>query len=304
VTEDIAVVGLREPCPCGSGKRYKACHGKARNREAVAHVSRPFEGLASECDWVAFREIVPAATAPLTLRDETDRRIILTTVLPLAWPALVRDNGDIYLALQVTTGSGDPSRDAADALLRALESEPGTPVPPAGLPGPGPRLQDLIADVPLEVTIHEDFDYWMADEASADAPGVRDSLERANSKVMPTVRLESVDAAYWVQMGDKVFLRWVMPQPEEKLLDALARLHAAGASSLVGVPSRFVGSFRADGLLVPVWELTEGTGAADTESAAAEFGQRLSAAMASIEPLTSQERRARAGLQNRQITLR
>jgi hypothetical protein len=253
---------------------------------------------------VAFREIVPAATAPLTLRDETDRRIILTTVLPLAWPALVRDNGDIYLALQVTTGSGDPSRDAADALLRALESEPGTPVPPVGLPGPGPRLQDLIADVPLEVTIHEDFDYWMADEASADAPGVRDSLERANSKVMPTVRLESVDAAYWVQMGDKVFLRWVMPQPEEKLLDALARLHAAGASSLVGVPSRFVGSFRADGLLVPVWELTEGTGAADTESAAAEFGQRLSAAMASTEPLTSQERRARAGLQNRQITLR
>jgi hypothetical protein len=55
---------------------------------------------------------------------------------------------------------------------------------------------------------------------------------------------------------------------------------------------------------VPVWELTEGTGAADTESAAAEFGQRLSAAMASTEPLTSQERRARAGLQNRQITLR
>jgi hypothetical protein len=270
----------------------------------VAHVSRPFEGLASECDWVAFREIVPAATAPLTLRDETDRRIILTTVLPLAWPALVRDNGDIYLALQVTTGSGDPSRDAADALLRALESEPGTPVPPAGLPGPGPRLQDLIADAPLNVTIHEDFDYWMADEASADAPGVRDSLERANSKVMPTVRLESVDAAYWVQMGDKVFLRWVMPQPEEKLLDALARLHAAGGSSLVGVPSRFVGSFRADGLLVPVWELTEGTGAADTESAAAEFGQRLTAAMAATEPLTSQERRARAGLQNRQITLR
>lgn len=304
MTEDIPVVGLREPCPCGSGKRYKACHGKARNREAVAHVSRPFEGLVGECDWVAFREIVPAATAPLTLRDETDRRIVLTTVLPLAWPALVRDNGDIYLALQVTTGSGDPSRDAADALLRALESEPGTPVPPVGLPGPGPRLQDLIADVPLEVTIHEDFDYWMADEASAEAPGVRDSLERANSKVMPTVRLESVDAAYWVQMGDKVFLRWVMPQPEEKLLDALARLHAAGGSALVGVPSRFVGSFRADGLLVPVWELTEGTGAADTESAAAEFGQRLSVAMASTEPLTSDERRARAGLQNRQVTLR
>ena len=304
MTEEIPVVGLREPCPCGSGKRYKACHGKARNREAVAHVARPFEGLPSECDWVAFREIVPAATAPLTVKDATDRRVILTTVLPLAWPALVRDNGDIYLALQVTTGSGDPSRDAADALLRALESEPGAPVPPVGLPGPGPRLQDLIADVPLEVTIHEDFDYWMADESSVDAPGVRDSLDRANSKVMPTARLSSVDAAYWVQMGDKVFLRWVMPHPEEQLLNALARLHAAGDSSLAGVPSRFVGSFRADGLLVPVWELTDGTSADGVEAAAADFGARLDAALVNDAPLTSEERRARAGLQNRQITLR
>ena len=304
MTEDIPVVGQREPCPCGSGKRYKACHGKARNRESIAHVSRPFEGLASECDWVAFREIVPAATAPLTLVEPTDKRIVLTTVLPLAWPALVRDNGDIYLALQVTTGSGDPSRDAADALLRAMESEPGTPVPPVGLPGPGPRLQDLIADLPLEVTIHADFDYWMADEASAEAPGVRDSLERANSKVMPTARLSSVDAAYWVQMGDKVFLRWVMPYSEESLLDAIARLHAAGQSALPDVPSRFVGSFRADGLLVPVWELTEGTPAEGVEDAAAEFGRRLDAALASTEPLTSAERSARAGLRNRQVTLR
>lgn len=301
---EIPVVGLREPCPCGSGKRYKACHGKARARESIAHVSRPFEGLASECDWVAFREIVPAATAPITLRDAPDRTVYLTTVLPLAWPALVRDSGDIYLALQTTTGSGDPSRDAADALLRALDTEPGSAVPPVGLPGPGPRLQDLVVDAPLTVTVHEDFDYWMADEASVDAPGVKDSLDRANSKVMPTVRLVSVDAAYWVQMGDKVFLRWVMPHPEEKLLDAIARLHAAGTSALDGVPSRYVGSFRADGLLVPVWELTEGTSAEGVEDAAADFGARLDAALAVTEPLTSQERSARAGLQNRQITLR
>jgi hypothetical protein len=95
-----------------------------------------------------------------------------------------------------------------------------------------------------------------------------------------------------------------MPHPEEKLLDAIARLHAAGGSALAGVPSRFVGSFRADGLLVPVWELTEGTGASDVEAAAADFGQRLASALAVTEPLTSEERRARAGLQNRQITLR
>lgn len=304
MTEEIPVVGLREPCPCGSGKRYKACHGKARARESVVHVTRPFEGLPSECDWVAMREIVPAATAPLTLREPGDRSVTLTTVLPLAWPALVRDNGDIFLALQVTTGSGDPSRDAADALLRALESDPGSPVPPTGLPGPGPRLQDLIADTPLTITVHEDFDYWMANDASIEGPGVRDSLDRANSRVMPTVRLASVDAAYWVDMGDKKFLRWVMPQPEEKLLDALARLHASGESNLRDVPSRFVGSFRADGLLVPVWELTEGTLADGVEDAAVTFGQTLAAALADSAPLTSAERRARAGLQNRQITLR
>jgi hypothetical protein len=42
----------------------------------------------------------------------------------------------------------------------------------------------------------------------------------------------------------------------------------------------------------------------DTEAAAAEFGQRLTVALAVDAPLTSEERRARAGLQNRQITLR
>lgn len=304
MAEEIPVVGLREPCPCGSGRRYKACHGKTKARESIAHVSRPFEGLASECDWVAFREIVPAATARLTLKEGGDRAVFLTTVLPLAWPALVRDNGDIYLALQVTTGSGDPSRDAADALLRALDAEPGSPVPPAGLPGPGPRLQDLLADVPLEVTVHDSFDYWMAAEDSAEAPGVRESLDRANSKVMPTDRLTGVDAAYRVDMGDKTFLRWVMPYEEEKLLNAFARLHAAGKDGLEGVPSRFVGSFRADGLLVPVWELTERTPAAECEAAAAAYATLLTETLADASPLTSEERRARAGLQTRQITLR
>ena len=27
--DDVPVVGGREPCPCGSGRRYKACHGRA-----------------------------------------------------------------------------------------------------------------------------------------------------------------------------------------------------------------------------------------------------------------------------------
>ena len=45
-------VGPRQPCPCGSGRRYKACHGSAAGAPA-AYVGRPFEGLPSECDVVA-----------------------------------------------------------------------------------------------------------------------------------------------------------------------------------------------------------------------------------------------------------
>ncbi|HWJ10511.1 MAG TPA: SEC-C metal-binding domain-containing protein, partial [Nocardioides sp.] len=43
-------VGPRQPCPCGSGKRYKACHGAPGGGDVF--VKRPFEGLASECDIV------------------------------------------------------------------------------------------------------------------------------------------------------------------------------------------------------------------------------------------------------------
>ena len=36
----------RRPCPCGSGRRYKACHGAADAADMI--VTRPFTGLAAE----------------------------------------------------------------------------------------------------------------------------------------------------------------------------------------------------------------------------------------------------------------
>lgn len=45
---EVPVVGAREPCPCGSGRRYKACHGRAAAQAATELVHRPFEGLAGE----------------------------------------------------------------------------------------------------------------------------------------------------------------------------------------------------------------------------------------------------------------
>ncbi|MEU4499834.1 DUF5926 family protein [Streptomyces sp. NPDC024089] len=302
---EIPVVGAREPCPCGSGRRYKACHGRAAAQAVTELVHRPFEGLSGECDWVALRELVPAATVALTLKDglpEGVPSVTLATVLPMAWPALRRDDGSVLLALQNDTPSGDLSRDLADTLLRALAAEPGSPVAAQRVPAEGPRLQDVLDPAAaFEPAVHSGFEFWVPD-AENTTPEVSASLERANGAAIPTTRLAGVDAAYWCETPEKNHLRWVMPHAEEQLLDALARLHAAGTSSL-GEGTRLVGSFRAHGLMVPVWDLPSAMGAEECEKPAAEFAERLTEALASDAPLTAEERRARGGLTNRQVTL-
>jgi hypothetical protein len=80
-------------------------------------------------------------------------------------------------------------------------------------------------------------------------------------------------------------------------------LHAAERSALVE-GSRYVGAFRADGLLVPVWDLAPGTDADELEAPAAAFAGKLEEALAETAPLTADERRARAGVVSRQLTLR
>ena len=188
----------------------------------------------------------------------------------MAAPAMVRESGEIWLGLQVQHNFGDPARDLGAVLTRALDAETGI----VGLtdpPGEGPRLQDLITDKALDVTVHDGFDYWIADvEDKADMAA---ALEQANASASPTAKLASVEAAYWTSMGAKEHLRWVMPEPEDQLLDALARLHAAGKDDLAP-GSRFVGMFRAHGLLAPVWDLPAGTGAEVLEEPAAAFAVR------------------------------
>ena len=265
-------------------------------------VTRPFQGLPDEPDWVALREVVPAATAPLKLRDEA-RDVTLATVLPLAWPALVRADGQIFLGLQVATRSSDVSRDLAWALEQALAAEPGTSISPVGLPGPGPRLQDLLSDDPLDVTVHDGFDFWI-DGAVDDEDGeVAASMERANASVVPTVKLASAPAAYWCRMRGRSHLRWALPHDEEPALDALARLSVDGGLA-IGPDTKYVGAFRAHGLLVPVWDLPVEREAAELEEPVASLGARMDEALGSPRALTDVERRARAGLISRQLTLR
>jgi len=295
----VPVVGGREPCPCGSGKRYKACHGRTA---APVFVARPFAGRVDETEWVVLREVVPSATAPLTVLGHEDRDVSLSTVLPLAWPALVRADGRVVLGVQAATRSGDPSRDLADALLQALEAAPGTSVVPAGDPGPGPRLQDVLAPEPLDVTVHEGFAHWVdgADDPSGE---VAAAVERAEASVVPTVRLSSVPSAYWCRMRERAHVRWAMPEDEESLLDALARLAVDGGLGL-GSDTRYVGSFRAHGLLVPVWDLPPDTEAAEVEEPAVALRARLDEVLAAPRALTAEERRTRNGLLSRQLTLR
>ena len=267
---------------------------------------RPFASLAGEGDWVALREIVPAATAELTLSGEhAGRAATLSTVLPLAASAMVRLDGAVFVGLQVPAGSGDASRDVAAALLEALEADPGTIVRAGALPGPGPRLQDVLdPSAPLQVRVRDGFEFWIEGVVGDNRdPEVAASLERANAGVVPTVRLAGVQAAYWAGMPERSTLRWVLPHEEEPLLDALARLHVLGALSL-GQGTRFIGTFRAHGLLVPVWDLPAGALADDVEDPAAQFRVRLDAALGQTTPLTTAERHARSGLLTRQLTLR
>ena len=301
--DDIPVVGGREPCPCGSGRRYKACHGKA-SATPTRRVVRPFAGMASEADWVALHDMVPAATAALAPKDSS-RSVTLCTLLPMAWPALVRQNGDVLLAAQTQTSSADIGRDLGDALQRALASEPGEAVAPRPLPTDAPHISELVdADQPLEVRVHAGFDFWLDDPDAADDTA-RAGLERANAAIGPAARLASVTGAYWMMLGERRQLRWVLPEDESPLIDAMARLHAESDSQGLELAdgTRFLGSFRASGLLVPVWDLAAGTEADEIEDAAASFRQRLDAALADTAPLSGAQRRAREALRARQLTV-
>ncbi|MCL1900346.1 MAG: DUF5926 family protein, partial [Promicromonosporaceae bacterium] len=192
----------------------------------------------------------------------------------------------------------DLSRDLAAALLEALDAEPGTAIT-AGVTAEGPRLQDVLdLTAPFEVTVHDTYGaYWNEEDAEED--------EEADTETLPTVRLTAIDHAYLTTMN-KPFLRWARPEDEDDVVAAIARLHAKRESAvqIPGGEGRFLGYFRAVGLTVPVWEFPDGTEAKDLEGPMAEYAERFEAALQSDAPLDANERRAKAGIVSRQVTLR
>ena len=271
-------------------------------------VARPFEGLPGETEWVAMREIVPAATAtvrfaPGAAPESAPDEVTIATVLPLAWPGLHRENGEVLVGIQSGNASGDTSRDIAQAIALAVAAEPGSPVQTLPVStADTPRLQDLLdLEASFEVELHDGFDFWVAD-AELDADG-EESLRRANESAIPTVRINAAPSCYWCRIGERTYVRWVLAYDEDTATSALARLHAAGEDQLGGT-GRLLGCFRSSGLLIPVWEVDPASEASDFEDAVGSMRERIDASAALTDPRPPEERGARAGLTNRQVTLR
>ena len=166
---------------------------------AEAPTGRPFEGLPGEGDWVALREVVPAATATLRLAPSARRRPAgdgdagpgvteaLATVLPMAWPgAAPRRRRGVRRPADRRRLPATPAATSAPRCRRAVQAEPGhagRPRPP--LDARRPRLQDLLRpDAPLEVPCTTASTSGSRAARSSTAE-VRDSLERANAAVDP-----------------------------------------------------------------------------------------------------------------------
>ncbi|WP_058234687.1 DUF5926 family protein [Devriesea agamarum] len=264
-------------------------------------VRRPFAGLGRERDLVAMRELIPSATVPARTRDGVP--VVIATVLPMAYPAVRRTDGSVIVGLQASVPGGDLSRAFGQAIAQALEVEPGTAVEKIDLTADSPRLQDLLdIDPDVPVTVHDTFEFWL--DASAErTEQVEAALKEANASILPTKAVKALPHAFWVDAGSKEHLRWVLDADEDRVIDAIARLHARHDSGL-GEGTRYVGSFRADGLTIPVWDLPKGFGVDGVEEVASDLAQRMHDALACTDELTPRERRARGGIVARQVTLR
>ncbi|MFC8529067.1 DUF5926 family protein [Nocardia sp. NPDC057227] len=294
-----------------SNRAQRLAERRAAQEQAANAVTRPFQGLAAECDLVALREFVPSATATLKLAPgvAAERSVVLATVLPGAVAALVRagDEEVGFVGVQVQQQGPDPAADLAAAILWTQSAEGGESLSSANAIEGGPSLADVLdPGADLELTVHQDFDWWVPDGVTPDAQ-VAATIEQAKQAIMPSARIalgpDATGAAWWVDAGEKAHVRWVRPEPEDELMAALARLHAAGGLHL-GDGSRFAGTFRTHGLLVPVFDLDRERHPDEWTAPADEFAARLAAALGTDEPLSSEERRSRDGLRSRQVTLR
>lgn len=294
--------------PMGKASRRKKVTPSANRpayRAPIPFVDRPYEGLSVEKELVAMREIIPAATLSARTNEKYgNEEVLLTTLLPEGYPAMVRKDGLILVGLQTRSNSGDLSHDAGAAVIAALQfkEDGGDGVVDIDVREPAPRLQDVLdLDSFGSMELHNSFAFWFDPAEELDAQTTR-ALEQTSEEIIPTEAVPGVEDMFWAKMNSN-FVRYITDVEEHKLFTALARLHAAGQANL-GEGTRFVGAFRAAGIAIPVFELSDGQGAAEVAEAAAALVKKLEEALTNEEPLTADERRARQGLVSRQVTIR
>lgn len=283
------------------------------HRPPIPFVDKPFEGLAAEQELVAMRELIPCAVMPAkTNSDFGEVEFDFVTLLPDGAPSMVRADGRVMVGLQTRFNSGDLSHDAAGALVAAIaHREAGEKgVPSFDVRDPAPRLQDVLdpqylaeddADFDSMMEIRQDFEYWF-DPNEARDEAMQEALEQNRRDMVPTEEVPGMPGMYWCQMNNN-FIRYVTEVEEDTLFTALARLQAGGEAKL-GENSKFVGAFRACGVAIPVFQVDADLSAADFDEPAAKFREQLEAALENKEPLSHEEKRARAGLVSRQVTIR
>ena len=287
-------------------RRQAKLAARAAERAAFVGNPRPFQDYEAEADLVAIREFAPAVVVPVTVAG-AERTIALCTVLPGGVAALTRaaDQGnDALVAMQTQARSNDGAADLARALAWARDAEPGSQLA-SSTSGEAPALTEILSDVDMaNLVVHQDFEWWLPENVER-TPAIQQNLEMANSALLPSYRLDADvnGAVWWIDPGERAHLRWVRREPEAQLLEALARIQAEDQLSL-GEGSKFAGAFRADGLLVPVWDVDNTQSHEHWVAAVVDFDQRLSDKLALTEPLTAAERKSRETIVSRQVTLR
>ncbi|MGV0383157.1 DUF5926 family protein [Corynebacterium sp. 22_2729] len=288
-------------------RRQAKLAARAAERAKLQKDPRPFDGFAMEADLIALQEFVPSAHFVADVKD-AEHKISIVTVLPGAVAALRRseeDGGEAFVALQAQRRGDNPNRDLAYALNWVKQAEPGQSLEVGVSDGTEPALEDILnKDTEADITVAQDFGWWLTEE-NRNNPQIAATLQRANDSVLPSERIDAniKGAAWWIDPSDKAHIRWVRQEGEEQLLNALARLHAAGELHL-GEGSKLAGVFRTHGILVPVWDLDRTREAASWKEGLEALDPKIEEALAKDTPLTADEQKAKQTIQSREVTIR
>lgn len=297
----------KENLPEGMSRRQAKLAARAAERAKLAKDTRPYDGYALEADLIALQEFVPSAHFIADVKG-IDRKVHVGTVLPGAVAALVRsedDGGEAFVALQTQRRGDNPNRDLAFALNWVKNAKPGDSLEIGISDGSEPDLSELLEkDSTPEIVVEQDFNWWLTEEALKN-PQVAATLRQANDAILPSDRIDAniSGAAWWINPGEKAHIRWIRPEAEADLLNALARLHAAGELH-VGEGSKFAGVFRTHGVLVPVWDLDNSKEHSHWAAGLEALDKKISGAIASTEALTADEHKSKQTIISREVTIR